>query len=162
MTHGPLELADLRRLWEQVDPPADDLVDRMIAAVSTADLDEEFQLLTLVERTHEFAGARTTHVEQTVTKLEFRRGEIILMLIVRPRPDGMLRVDGWIVPDGVSVSLNPVLGGPEVTVPVESGRFVFDGVGPGLVRLWLSQEPATGEASTNPLTTQFVTPAFEI
>lgn len=41
-------LADVRRMWHEVDPPAKDLVERMIAAVASADLDIELELMELV------------------------------------------------------------------------------------------------------------------
>lgn len=41
-------LADVRRMWHEVDPPAEDLAERMIAAVASADLDMELALMELV------------------------------------------------------------------------------------------------------------------
>jgi hypothetical protein len=150
-------LDDLRRMWEQVDPPPDGMIDRMVAAAASVDLDLE--LLALVSSSQELVGARTTtSSEDTTSKLEFSNGDTTVLLLVGPVRRGHRRVDGWLAPlqdATVRLVLDGVPG--DLVADTEEGRFSFDAVEPGMARLILAL-PAQHDTPAR----AFATPAFEI
>jgi hypothetical protein len=150
-------LDELRRMWEQADPPPDGLIERMVAATAAVDLDLE--LLALVSASHELVGARTaTSGEDTTSKLEFSNGDVTVLLLVGQARDGARRLDGWIAPvqdATVRLVVEGVRG--EQTAQTEQGRFVFDAVDPGMARLVLALPPGDDAPAH-----AFATPAFEI
>ncbi len=85
----------VRRVYEEQDPPAADLVPRMQAAAAFADSDLDLELMLLVERSTELVGARGG----TAYTLRFVHGETDLLLRVAVEGE-LSRVDGWIVPPG--------------------------------------------------------------
>lgn len=168
-------LRDLAEMWDVVDPVPSGLVARMQAVAAaesvlvTSDLDHELMLL--VERTAELAGARGS----AAYTLRFAYEDVDL-LVRAAGSNGVprTRLDGWIVPPGeVSVraqllpadSAQAPVGaeGTETATPVateerraavdDNGRFEFTDLPTGRVRLWLM--PADG---TRPI----ATPVFEI
>ncbi|HCB06052.1 MAG TPA: hypothetical protein DEQ43_17715, partial [Nocardioides bacterium] len=113
--------------------------------------DLDLELMLLVERTDELAGARGAST--TAYTLRFAHDGVDLLL--RVSGDGTTsRIDGWVVPPSpVTVS---VLRDPDVLATLEvgdAGRFEVPDLSPGMLRVRL--EPVDGSTS-------FVTPAFEI
>lgn len=172
-------LGDLAAMWAAVDPVPPGLVARMqtVAAAEdvlvTSDLDHE--LMMLVERSTELAGARGS----AAYTLRFAYTDVDL-LVRAAGSNGvpLTRLDGWIVPPGeISVRAqlfrgdatpesgpsldDPDAGDEGVSTPDkernavvdDNGRFEFADLPTGLVRLWLM--PADG---TRPI----ATPVFEI
>ncbi|MFZ2503746.1 MAG: hypothetical protein WAW88_13870 [Nocardioides sp.] len=148
--------ADLERLaaaFESADPPPAGLVERMRAAarseVRLADLDLDFELLTLVERTSGMAGARGS----SAYTLRFAYDDIDVL--VRASGNGTMRLDGWLVPPTPMIVRVLALDGSPVleTAADALGRFEFAEVESGMVRLLLLPE---GDGA--PL----ASPAFEI
>ncbi|WP_193614158.1 hypothetical protein [Nocardioides lijunqiniae] len=150
-------LRQLADLWRERDPVPDGLVGRM-QAVARAEVDLlatdwDHELLELVERSTELAGARGTSTSLT---LRYTGVDLDVLVRVGPSTDAP-RIDGWVVPPLPTVvrPLHPdgSAAGAPATVG-EEGRFVLVDLRPGLVRLAL--EP------TDPQHASFVTPTFEI
>lgn len=156
-------LAGVRAHWERADPVPDGLVARVQAAAALAagdlyDVGLDIELMLLVERSDELAGARSGGGTGTSAyTLRFAHAGVDLLLRVSPE-DQRARIDGWVVPPAptvVTAQRDSDTGwGDVATVEVgETGRFELPGLTPGLLRLRL--EPADGS-------TPFQTPAFEI
>jgi hypothetical protein len=146
-------LTGVRTYWESHDPVPDGMVARLqtAAALAASDTDLDMELMLLVERTDELAGARG--VSTTAYTLRFAHDGVDLLL--RISTDGATsRIDGWVVPPSpVNVTL---LRDADVLATLEvgdTGRFELPGLPPGMLRLRL--EPVDDS-------TPFVTPAFEI
>lgn len=86
-------LADLRALHERLDPPPDDLAERVRFAIDLDRLD--FEVATLQDDLLVGSGARGTERARTITFDSDRLS--IMVTIVEDRP-GVVRVDGWLAP----------------------------------------------------------------
>ena len=146
-------LAGVRTYWESRDAVPAGMVARLqtSAALAASDTDLDMELMMLVERTEELAGARGAST--TAYTLRFAHDGVDLLL--RISTDGSTpRIDGWVVPPSpVTVT---VLRDEDTLATLEvgdTGRFELSDLNPGMLRLRL--EPADGS-------TPFVTPAFEI
>jgi len=148
--------AVVRAVYDELDPMPDGLVRRMQEAAAAAELEEgvalERELMTMVERSAELAGARGS----TAYTLRFAYDDVDLLL--RVAADGEhSRVDGWVVPAepmtvrAVWTVREP---GTAATVVSETGRFELTDLPLGLVHLRL--EPHDGSRAP------FATPTFEI
>jgi hypothetical protein len=146
-------LAGVRSYWEANDPVPPGMVARLqeAAALAASDTDLDIELLLLVERTDDLAGARG--MSTTAYTLRFAHEGIDLLLRVSSQ-DSSARIDGWVVPPSpVAVSF---LRDSEVLATLDvgdSGRFELADLTTGMLRLRL--EPTDGS-------TTFMTPAFEI
>lgn len=156
MTSDPI-LDRIAALWEERDPVPPGLAGRMQRlARAEADLvatDWDVELMLLVERSDELAGARGTTSSYT---LRFSHGDLELMLRVAPAGDDS-RVDGWVVPALAMTVQATDPGGGDRGDPVEvgeGGRFELSALPAGLVRLRLVPH--------DPERTTIVTPTFEI
>jgi hypothetical protein len=146
-------LAGVRTYWEARDAVPAGMVARLqtSAALAASDTDLDMELMLLVERTEELAGARGAST--TAYTLRFAHDGVDLLL--RISTDGTApRIDGWVVPPSpITVT---VLRDEDALSTLEvgdTGRFELPDLTPGMLRLRL--EPADGS-------TPFVTPAFEI
>lgn len=140
----------LRRAWEVVDPVPADLVDRMVAAVATADLSREYALLTLVE-SDRLAAVRG---DADMLTLQFSDGTTNVLIHVTAAGSGARRIDGWVDGDALRVEL--VQGGDTFTALPEGGRFAFDEVPAGVSRLRILLEaPPEPHAAAEVLTPRF-------
>jgi hypothetical protein len=146
-------LAGVRTYWEAKDPVPAGMVARLqtVAALAASDTDLDMELMLLVERTEELAGARGAST--TAYTLRFAHEGVDLLL--RVSTDGTHpRIDGWVVPpspvDVVVLRDGQILATLEVG---DTGRFELADLTSGLLRLRL--EPTDGS-------TTFMTPAFEI
>ncbi|MDF1604433.1 hypothetical protein [Nocardioides sp. YIM 152315] len=141
----------VRGVWERHDPMPDHLVATMQAAAAVADSDLDLELMELVERSTELAGARGS----TSYTLRFVHGDTDLLLRVAV-DNGSSRVDGWIVPaEPMTIRALPGEDPADVeAVTTESGRFSLTGLPVGLMRLRLEPHDAGRPA--------FATPTFEI
>jgi hypothetical protein len=146
-------LAGVRSYWEAHDPLPSGMVARLqtAAALAASDTDLDIELMLLVERTEELAGARGASA--TAYTLRFAHDGVDLLL--RVSSDGAsARIDGWVVPP--SPITIKVLRDADVLASVavaDTGRFELADLTPGMLRLRL--EPTDGS-------TPFMTPAFEI
>jgi hypothetical protein len=115
-----------------VDPPPPDLDLRVRFAVALDQVDLE-----VARRTEDVlvgSGARSAERTRTVT---FEADSRTVMITVVERPDGLVRLDGWLAPAG---PLRVELRFPEplparTAIADEAGRFVFDEVAHGLAQL---------------------------
>lgn len=159
MNDDETDLRQLADLWRERDPVPDGLVERMqLLARAEADLlatDWDYELLALVERSTELAGARSGSGALT---LRFAEGDVELMVRIVEAGSGP-RLDGWVVPAApMTVTVMDPAGtdapdGTAVRVGA-TGRFEITGLAHGLVRLRLDPDDDT----TSPI----LTPTFEI
>lgn len=150
-------LRAIARVWQHVDPPPDDLVDGVLAAIAADDLDIE--LLTLVEN-DTLSGVRHATPESRdddagAWMLEYE-GRDVRIYVRLTRIEDRTRLDGWVVPvKQLSVTLDSE--GHDHTQESdidEFGRFEFTSTRPGLSRLTFTG----GGPRSRPL----VTPPFWI
>jgi len=135
-----------------LDPPPSDLDDRVTFAIALADLDAEVARLT--EQQPVGSSARSAERTRTIT---FDGESRTVMITVADRPDGMVRIDGWLAPSApLQVELRLPEPAPQRSVTADAaGRFAFDGVPHGIAQ-FLVQPP---EDSTLP---RLITPAFTL
>lgn len=148
--HEDAELfARLRSMWIDVDPMPATLIDRMIAAVATDSLSEEYALLTLVDQP---LGA--VRGEADALTLQFSDGTTSILLHVTTTANGRRRIDGWVDTASAEIVLSQ---GDSIrsTAPNETGRFVFDDVPTGLTRVQLTSTVGGEERTLS-------TPQFEL
>jgi len=144
-------LGIVRDTWERHDPVPDHLVAAMQATAALAASDLDVELMELVDRATELAGARGS----SSYTLRFVHGDTDLLL--RVAVDGeRSRVDGWVVPpEPMTVRALPGEDPtPHAAVVTETGRFELTDLPLGLLRLRLEPHDATRPA--------FATPTFEI
>jgi hypothetical protein len=156
MSHEDL-LGVVRAAWEERDPVPDGLVAQMQQlARAESDLlatDWDYELLQLLDRSEELAGARGGSGAFT---LRFGHDDIDLLLRIVAE-GGTSRIDGWVVPAlPMTVQVLAPDGtdrGPTVEVTA-AGRFELIGLESGLTRVRL--QPHDTDRTT------IVTPTFEI
>lgn len=144
--------ARLRDLWVRTDPPPVDLSDRMVAAVAATHLDEEYELLRLLERTHGLVGTRDDG-DADVINLQSERLSVVLH--VSPAGSGNCHLVGWVdPPQPVAVQVLQE-NGQASTRSDDSGRFEARGLTSGPTRLVLvvgeSDDPKPPWFATNTL-----------
>src|SRR6478735_1914361 len=93
--NSSISLSDLARMWDVRDPMPDDLVEKVLVAIETEDLDREYELLHLMERTRELSGTRGDGEALTIA---FSGGSFSLLLRVSEIGTAHCRVDGWVTP----------------------------------------------------------------
>ncbi|MDE9365750.1 hypothetical protein PZ938_09050 [Luteipulveratus sp. YIM 133132] len=146
---------DLARLWEARDPMPMGLVDKVLVSVAMEDLDAEYELMHLVERSRELVGTRRDN-DETLTVV-FSGSTCSLMMRVSPLEEGVRRVDGWVSPPRrVRVTMKQE-DGEYVAESDAKGRFEIDRVPVGLTRAVIT-DLAAAEDDQN----LFATPAFEL
>jgi hypothetical protein len=168
VTRTDEELLDaIAVLYAAVDAAPADLVEGVLARLAVEDVEEEYELLTLVEHLDHAAGTRAVPEvaapnDAATVALEFA-GTSHRVLVRISTVDGRRRIDGWVVP---GVRLQVVLGdqdgaGAHLRQSTESdadGRFELTTPVTGMVRLWLVPRAADGSARVAP----FVTPPFAL
>jgi hypothetical protein len=122
----------LAAVHARLDPPPADLDQRVRFAISLTDLDAEVARL----RSDLLAAATARDTERTRT-ITFDADSRTVMITIVERPDGLVRLDGWLAP---AAALPVELRLPEPAAPLlvtadEAGRFVFDAVPHGLAQL---------------------------
>jgi hypothetical protein len=163
-TDGQL-LDEIAVLYAAFDPAPADLAEGVLARLAVEDVEDDYELLTLVEHVDHAAGTRAlpevaaAHDEATVA-LEFA-GTSYRLLVRISTVDGHRRIDGWVVP---GVRLRVVFGAQgdtrahirQSTESDADGRFELQTPVTGLVRLWLMPPADDSGAPVAP----FVTPPF--
>jgi len=141
--------AALRAMWEHYDPVPADLADKMVATIAIDDLAREWELLSLLED-----AALGAVRGGDPTTLQFGDGATSVLLHVSDTEDGRRRIDGWV--DGTVLAVRLVAGAKERSAsPTPTGRFAFDAVPAGTVRIRLVIKDGEGLRD-------FVTPEFEV
>ena len=151
-------LAVVRNVWTERDPVPEGLVARMQAVVAAEDVDFDYELLVLIERSRELAGARGG----SAYTLQFAHGDVALLVraAAAEQPGDGCRLDGWLAPatemtvKAARVSDDGGKDGEWETDVDSRGRFEFRNLPSGLFRLWLTPR----DAGVKP----FGTPAFEL
>lgn len=134
-----------------LDPPPADLDERVMFAIALDDLDAEVARLS--EQLTVGSGARG---ERTHT-ITFDADSRAVMVTIVARPDGLVRIDGWLAP-AAAMRVELRLSGPprsRVVTADAAGRFVFDGVPHGIAQL-LVRPPAEDSSP------RVITPAFTL
>lgn len=142
----------LRRTWENVDPVPVDLVDRMVAAVATADLSREYALLTLVEG----EARAAVRGDADMLTLQFSDGRTNVLVHVTATESGGHRIDGWV--DGAAHTVELTQDAGTLIAEVTDGRFAFDDVPSGVTSLRVGLESAVEPGGSAELRT----PRFEL
>lgn len=145
MTERDPIFTSLRAMYEVLDPPPAHLADAMIAAIAAEDLDSEYELLSLLGRSTELAGTRGSGV----ITIEFSHDEASILLRVAQVDETTRRVDGWVTGTGADHA-RLTAGDQTWTADVTDGRFEFESLPAGLIRIYFSGE------------TELATPTFEI
>ncbi|MCT9819145.1 hypothetical protein N3K63_02465 [Microbacterium sp. W1N] len=140
----------LRGTWEAADPAPADLAERMIAAVAAADLSREFALLVLVDSD----ATAAVRGDAEMLTLQFSDGTTSVLVHVTSDSGRRRRLDGWV--DGAAREAHLVIEGDDLSAPVVDGRFAFDDVESGIVRLRFAL------AATSDGPAELLTPRFEI
>jgi hypothetical protein len=160
--HDPLAddalLDAVADLYDQLDPPPEDLAEGVLARLEVEDLDAE--LLTLVEFDKELAGVRSVTMlrapdEVGTWSLEYL-GPGFRVQVRISRSQRQARLDGWVVPaQPMTVHLTSMgrKGSTDEAQVGASGRFEFPATPTGACRLTFMPE-----AGGRPL----VTPPFWI
>jgi hypothetical protein len=130
-----------------LDPPPADLDDRVRFAIALDDVDVEVARLSAERLVG--SGARGSERTRTIT---FDADSRTVMITIADRPDGQVRLDGWLAP---AAALRVELRFPEptparVVTTDDSGRFVFDGVPHGLAQVLV--HPPAGTAAPSVVT----------
>jgi hypothetical protein len=147
---------DLATMWNTHDPMPPELVEQVLVAIATEDLDAEYELLHLVARTSELAGARGSGDALTISF----SGEAFSLLLRVSGADGEFRrVDGWVTP-AQEMRVSVKQRGRTFEADVDpGGRFEIPRLPGGPSRLWLVGRPATAPSEEQEL---FATPTFDL
>lgn len=156
----------IRDLWQTADPPPPDLADGVLAALAAADLEFEYELLSLIETSDLPSGVRGPANSTTSTDgpwtLEYSSDTCHLLVRVST-VDGARRLDGWVVPAvPMTVALAPTGSGSDVVAQEGqvdgNGRFEFAAPGTGQARLSFTPVDTDDPEAPRP----FATPPFLI
>jgi len=141
---GPLDDTDrvlldrLAAVAGRLDPVPADLDDRVLFALALDDGDAvAAEVARLSDEQLVGSGARAPERTRTIT---FDADSRTIMVTLVERPDGTVRIDGWLAP-AVAVPVELRSGGAgadaatETVSSDEAGRFVFEGVPHGLAQL---------------------------
>jgi hypothetical protein len=154
MTERDAIFADLATMWDERDPMPAGLVDKVLVAIATENLDEEYELLHLVERSRALEGARGAVGEATT--ITFAGGAFSLLLRVTELTDKFCRVDGWVTPKTpMTLRVSQPTGTLHALVDA-LGRFEIPRMPTGLTRFFLVAD-ADDETDGS-----FATPTFEL
>ncbi len=160
----PLDDADqaildrLAAVHALLDPPPADLDERVSFAIALDGLDAE--VARLGEQLAVGSGARGSERaggSERARTITFDADSRAVMITIADRPDGLVRIDGWLAPAAtLRVELRvPEPSPPRIVTADATGRFAFDGVPHGIAQL-LVQPPDGGGAP------RVVTPAFAL
>jgi len=154
MTKRDKVFDDLAQMWQRRDPIPEGLIDKVLVAMELENLDAEYELLHLVERSREMEGARG--VSDAVT-IAFSGGPFSLLLRVSQLGDKFCRVDGWVSPpQAMQVKVTQQTRSWKTLVDA-LGRFEIDRLPSGLTRFWLFSDDEQDDTERS-----FATPTFEL
>lgn len=146
---------DLARVWEQHDPVPDDLAEHVLVALAMDDIDAEYAMLHLVERSTELAGTRS---DSTAVTVSFAAGDVAVTIHVSTLAGDRRRLDGWVT-SGPATGVDVVQREHRVHVSIdETGRFAVPDLAAGPTRLILD----LGPGGTDGAPRTFATPVVEL
>lgn len=141
-------LAAVRRLYDRVDPLPSGLTERVKFALALEHMDAE--VARLVEE-HALEGVRTTaEAAEQARTIIFEASALTVMVSVTPVTAHMVRVDGWLSPEG---AYRVELRTPDAQQRTESdefGRFVVDALPRGIFRMVI-RAPKDGSEQDAPV-----------
>jgi hypothetical protein len=149
-----ISLRDLAQMWELHDPMPEDLVEKVLVAIETEELDAKYEWLHLTERSRELVGARGDGEALTIA---FSGGSFSLLLRVSELGGKHCRIDGWVTPAQtmrVTVTQHDTTQEAEVDA---RGRFEIPRMPTGLTRFFLRAQD-----NADPAEGMFATPTFEL
>jgi hypothetical protein len=156
MSENGISLRELASMWEDRDPMPGDLVEKVLVTIETEDLDREYELLHLMERTRELAGARGDGDALTIA---FSGGSFSLLLRVSELGTKHCRIDGWVTPaQSMRVTVTQQDSTQEAEVDAR-GRFEIPRMPTGFTRFFLRTEDGDTVGSA---TGMFATPTVEL
>jgi hypothetical protein len=121
-------LADIGRLFDELDPVPDDLVQRVQFALALEDLDVEVARWERLDTLAGVRGSGTGTITFTVSDLT--------VMINLTKIGKQHRIDGWLVPAGqYGVEVRVAEHGTSSTTADEGGRFVLDNVPRGTTQI---------------------------
>jgi hypothetical protein len=142
-------LDELAATYAAADPPPADLYDRVKFAIAL-DRDLDLEVAQVAEDVLVGSGARAGAGQART--LTFDCATLTVLVTVVPLPGGLRRIDGWLAP-AAPLAIEVRSGGSgEITHAVtadEAGRFVIDGVPPGLAQLTV-HVPQSGRTVVTP------------
>jgi hypothetical protein len=143
-------LAELARLYAEIDPVPPGLVERLQFGVTLEALNAEVAQLQRFDS--ELAGVRSDDAgpteAQTVT---FTSDSITTMITITPAGPDTVRLDGWVAPGGGVVIELRTVDGRHSAAADANGRFVFDDVPRGLAQFLLRPpRPEQGQPVITP------------
>jgi hypothetical protein len=131
------------------------LPEQVLVGIATEDLDAEYELLHLVARTSELAGARGSSEALTISF----SGEAFSLLLRVSGEGDFRRVDGWVTP-AQEMRVSVKQRGRTFEADVDpGGRFEIPRLPSGPSRLWLVGRPPAAPSEEQEL---FATPTFEL
>lgn len=144
-------LADVHAFHSLTDPPPADLTERVRFAIALEDIDRD-GLDVVVSRLQDEqlvgSGARGTERTRTVT---FDSDSLTIMVTITGSASGGVRIDGWLAPPGplrielrITRDRADSRGQSHTTTADGTGRFVFDGITPGLAQMLVHPTPGSG------------------
>ncbi len=153
MNDSDITFRDLAAMWEARDPMPEGLIEQVLVAIGTEDLDTEYELLHLMERNTELAGVRGG---EAVT-LSFAGHSFSMLIRVSAIGHRQCRVDGWVTPaQPMKLSVSQKSKTWEAVVDA-FGRFELPKLPTGLSRFWLAADADKDDAAE-----LFATPTFEL
>jgi hypothetical protein len=124
-------LARLRAVYELLDPPPQELDERVLFAIALDNVDVEVGRLQ--RELLAGSGARSTEHSRTIT---FDSERLTIMISIVDRSDGLVRIDGWLAPAApLRIELRLAARAGTFVRADDAGRFVFDRVVHGLAQL---------------------------
>ena len=155
MSENSISLSDLARMWDVRDPMPEELVEKVLVAIETEDLDREYELLHLLERTRELSGTRGDGEALTIA---FSGGSFSLLLRVQEVGSTHCRIDGWVTPaQQMRVTVTQQDTTQEADVDAR-GRFEIARMPTGLTRFFLRADTPDDKTADG----MFATPTVEL
>ena len=146
-----------RTMWERRDPMPDGLIDKVLVAIATENLDEEYELLHLVERSRELDGARG--VVGDAFTIAFS-GWCVLVAAASDRAHRRQVLPGRRLGDAAAQAMHVKVtqqSGTLQAVVDALGRFEIARLPTGLTRFFLFSDDAKDDTERS-----FATPTFEL
>lgn len=146
---------ELGQMWRDADPVPADLAERVLVALAMDDIDTEYAMLHLVQRSTELVGTRS---EDTAVTISFAAGDVVVTIHVSTLPGERRRLDGWVTAGGAT-GVDVVQKDHRLHASVdEAGRFAVPDVAAGPTRLTF----ALGDADADGTPRTFATPVVEL
>ncbi len=137
-------LAEVRGLYESVEAPPADLVQRVQFALELeTTLELEVGRLGLTGSDRELAGVRGEELSRTIT---FDSESLTIMISLSPTLGGV-RFDGWLAPPAAHEVEVRTLGGTLNAQADADGRFVVEPVPRGMAQLVVRTGPESGDGA---------------